>query len=339
MAHSPAARLLDPLGAQDSAALGVIPPAGVERRWERIAPEVTAMDGGEAVAIVRASGFVAAIEPVPSELPEGTVIEQEPAVGMRLGREAVVTLRLAVAPLDVTRAATAIEGDAASERVPRTADPDDTEEWFAALSPSVRDARRGGPSARRRRKHRPSRPSAHELVFDPAPAPSVRPRQPADTITHLERTRSRAKLWLLTTSAIFAFPPSLTGMPWRRASALVVGLLVLELLGMRLFASSDRRVQSTDHRALGRSLHAQITARESVSRTQPLPRRALGSRHEQDAGRARSGRAHRRARARNADTATVAAIAARPAHSPQAAAGPSATAARSISGQFAYLGQ
>lgn len=296
------------------------------------------MDGGEAVAIVRAGGFVAAIEPVPSELPEGTVIEQEPPAGTPLGREAVVTLRLAIAPLDVKRAVTAIEGDAPSERVPTTADSDDTEEWFAALSLGARDARRGRPSARRRRKHRPSRTSAHELVFDPAPAPSVRQRQPAGTITHLERTRGRAKVWLLMTSAIFAFPPLLTGMPWRRASALVVGLLVLELLGMRLFASSDRRAQPTDHRAPGRSLHAQITARESVSRT-PLPRRVLGSRHERGAGRARPGRAHRRARARNADTATVAAIAARPARSSQAAAGPSATAARSTSGQFAYLGQ
>jgi PASTA domain len=294
------------------------------------------MDGSEAVAIVRAGGFVAAIEPVPSELPEGTVIEQEPPAGVGLKREAVITLRLATPPFDVARAAAEAEGGPVSEQVRRTADPDDTAEWFAALALNGRDARRGGASGRRRRKHRPSRPSAHELVFDPAPAPSVGLGGPAGAVP-LERTEGRVEVWPFIASAIYAFPPTLAGLPWRRATAVIAGLSLFVLLGMRLLASSDRRAQSTDHRALGRITHARVEVRERVSGSRPFPLRSARSPRNQGAGRSRLRRAHRPGRARGAASAPVAAVAARPANQSQASAAPAATAA--TSGQFVYLGQ
>src|SRR5437899_12263656 len=93
-----AAVMVDPLAAHESASPEVTASARVTRPRERMAPELVAMDGAGAVALVRARGFIAAIESVPSELPGGTVIEQEPPAGVGLGREAVLTLRLAITP-------------------------------------------------------------------------------------------------------------------------------------------------------------------------------------------------------------------------------------------------
>ena len=85
-------------------------------RTERRAPDVTAIGGAEAVAIVRAGGFIAAIESVASELSEGTVIEQEPSAGDRLGREGVITLRLATPSLDRVQLGSVKEAGLASEQ-------------------------------------------------------------------------------------------------------------------------------------------------------------------------------------------------------------------------------
>jgi hypothetical protein len=297
------------------------------------------MHGAEAVATVRAGGFIAAIEPTPSELPEGTVIEQEPPAGARLEREAVITLRLAIALFDVTQAATETDEAPASGQTARTVDPDDTEEWFAALALGGRDARRGGASGRRRRKHRRPRPSARELLFDLPPAPSVGPRAPAGAVPPLERTRGRVNVRPLVAAAICAFPPSLAGLPWRRASAIVAGLLLFVLLGMRLFASSDRRAQSTDHRALARTTHAQVAAQRRAGRNLPVPRRAFHSARKPGARHSRPRGARHRARARKANAAPLATVADQHAHQSQAGDAPATTTARSANGQFAYLGQ
>ena len=69
MSSSSAAPVLDHLEVQEATFLD----AGVSivatlARSERVAPDVTAMHGAEAVAIVRAGRFIAAIESVASEL-------------------------------------------------------------------------------------------------------------------------------------------------------------------------------------------------------------------------------------------------------------------------------
>ncbi len=333
-------RLLDPLGTQHPAPLEVKASAGVARRRERVAPEVAKMDGAEAVSVVRAGGFVAAIESVPSELPAGTVIEQEPPAGVVLEREAVVTLRLATPLFDVARAEAEAEREPASEGVPGKAGPDDTEEWFEALALTEREAGRGRASTRRSRKHRRSRPPAHELVFDPAPAATVELGGPARASMALGGARGQLNVWPLIASANYAFPATLTGLPWRRATAVVAGLLLLALLGMRLFASNDRRAQATDHRALPRTTYAQVTARESIrpSRTDG-PGRPSRAPRKKGTGHTRLRRTSHHARARTPDKAPVAPIVARSANESRAAAVPAAMAPPPARGQFAYLGE
>src|SRR5271165_1794400 len=100
MSSSSGVRVLDPLAAPEATFLNVGVSVATVPRSERIAPDVTAMHGAEAVAIVRAGGFIAAIESVASKLAEGTVIEQQPPAGEQLKREGVITLRLATPPLD-----------------------------------------------------------------------------------------------------------------------------------------------------------------------------------------------------------------------------------------------
>jgi hypothetical protein len=156
---------------------------------------VTAIGGAEAVAIVRAGGFIAAIESVVSELAEGIVIEQEPAAGERLEREGIIRLRLATPPLDSVRLATGNEAGLAPEQAARTAGPDDTEEWFQALAPSRPDTPAGATSGKRHRKHHRSTSPARERFFDPPPAPSVGPSEPARTVLLLQRARDRASAW------------------------------------------------------------------------------------------------------------------------------------------------
>jgi hypothetical protein len=333
MSPSSAARVLDPLAVPEATFLEPGGPVATVPRSERIAPDVTAIGGAEAVAIVRAGGFIAAIESVASELAEGMVIEQEPPAGERLDREGVITLRLATPPLNPLQLASENEAGLASEQVARTAGPDDTEEWFQALAPSGPDTAAGATSGKRHRKHRHVTPRARERFFDPPPAPSVGPSEPARTVTFLQRARRRASAWPPLASSVCALAPSLAGSQWRRASALLAGVLLVALLGTRLFASSDRRAQSTHPRVLARSTDVYVPARRPAS---TFPHRRIRPSPEPRAGRSRT---RNGARARKRNAAPVALVAARPAHQSEAGAPPATAAAPSGSGQFAYLGQ
>jgi hypothetical protein len=333
-----AARLLDPLSEQEAISSDPVVSVATARPSERMVPAVTATHGAQAVAIVRAGGFIAAIEPVPSELAEGTVIEQEPPAGAPLKREGVITLRLATPIPHIARAAIKDEALLASEEG-APLEPDDTEVWFEELALGTRDALPARAPARRSRKHRRPRPPAHELLFDPAPAPSGGPIQLGAVLTPLERTRRRASMRALITSAIFAVSPSLAGLTWRRASALLAGLLLLAFLGMRLFASSDRRLRLTDHRALGRSSHAQVPAQNRVVPSPPLSRARIRSPHRQRAGHLGPRETSHSARTRTGYVADAPTVATGPARQPRAAAAPTAVEDRSVGGQFAYLGQ
>jgi len=298
------------------------------------------MHGAQAVASVRAAGFVAAIEPIESELPEGTVIEQEPPAGAPLQREAVITLRLAIPLVDLTQAATDAGEKPASRQTGGTGDPDDTEEWFAALALSARDARHGAAPGKRRRKHRHPRPPARELVFDSPPQPRSTPTRPAAPCPPSERPDWQSDVLRHLAPAMGVATAALSPLPWRRVSALLAGLLLCVLVGMRLFASNDRRAQSTDHRALARGTRAQVAAENRVGRNLPPPRGALRPARKPDTGHSRSRGARHGARARRANATPPATIADQHPHQPQTAAAPATTtAARSASGQFAYLGQ
>jgi hypothetical protein len=333
MSSSSAARVLDRLAEPEATCPDTGVAVATARRSERIAPDVTALGGAEAVAIVRAGGFIAAIESVASELAEGMVVAQEPLAGARLQREGVITLRLAIPPPDAVRVATQNKGGRASEQAARTAGPDDTEEWFQALAPSRPDAPAGATSGKRHRKHRRPTPPARERFFDPSPAPSVGPSEPARTVTFLQRARRRASAWPPLASSVCALAPSLAGSQWRRASALFAGVLLVALVGTRLFASSDRRAQSTHPRALARATDAYLPARRPAS---ALPRRRIRPSHDLRAGRSRT---RNGARARKRNAAPVALVAARPAPQSKASAPPATAPAPSASGQFAYLGQ
>ena len=333
MSASSAVRVLDPLAEPEATCPDTGLAVATPPRSERTAPDLTAMAGVEAVAIVRAGGFIAAIEPLASELPKGTVIEQVPLPGARLTREGVITLRLATPPADAGPVATEHKAALATDHAARPAGPDDTEEWFRALAPARREAPAGGRSGRRRRKHRPQIPPASERFFDPPPAPSVGPSESPRIFTPLPRTRERASLWLRLASSVCVRVSSRTALQWRRASALLAGALLLALLGTRLLTSSDRRANTTRLRALAPTTDAYVPVRRSASvvprqrgRPSPAPR----------AGRSRT-RNDSRARKRNA--APVAVVTARPTHQSEAAAAPATSPAQAASSQFAYLGQ
>jgi len=336
MSSSSAARVLDLLAAPEETFLE--PAVSVARlpRSERTAPDVTAMHGAEAVAIVRAGGFVAAIEPVASQLAEGMVVEQEPPPGERLEREGVITLRLATPPLDPVQLASDNDAGLASEQAVRSADPDDTEEWFRALTPSGPDTAAGATSGKRHRKHRRATPPARELFFDPPPVPSVWPSEPARTVPLLQRTRGQAGLRSNVTPSVCALSPLLAGLQWRRASALLAGVLLVALLGTRLFASGDRRAQTAHPRALARTTYAYAPAGKPASARRPFARRRIRRSPEPRAGRSRM---RNGARPRKRNTAPVALVAARPVHQAHAGAPPATPPAPSAGGQFAYLGQ
>jgi hypothetical protein len=332
MSSSSAARVLDPLEAPEATFLEPGVSVATVPRSERIAPDVTAIGGAEAVAIVRAGGFIAAIESVASEVAEGMVIEQEPLAGERLEREGVITLRLAIPPLDSVELATENEGGLASEPGARTVGPDDTEEWFQALAPSRPDTPAGVKSGKRHRNHHRSAPPARERFFDLPPAPPVGPSEPPRTVTLLQRTRERASAWPRLASSVCALAPSFAGWQWRRASALLAGVFLLALLGTRPFAS-DPGAQATPPRAPARTKDAYVPARRPAS---AFPRRRVRPSSDPRAGRSRT---RNGARARKRDATPVALVAARPAHQSEASAPPATVAAPSASAQFAYLGQ
>jgi len=300
---------------------------------------VTAIHGADAVAIVRAGGFIAAIEPVPSELTEGTVIEQEPVAGVRLEREGVMTLRLATPMLDAAQIAMEEEGGLACEQATRAIDPDDTEEWFEQLALSRRDTPARATSDRRHRKHRRSKTPARQRMFDPPPAPSIGTSDPGRRVTLLQRPRERASFWPLLASSLSTLAPSLAGLQLRRASALLAGVLLFVLLGVRLFASGDRRAQVTHPRALTRSTGANLPVRMPASAGRPPLRRRLRRSHSPRPAYSRARSAQHDAPGRKEKAAPVASPAARSANQPQAIAAPATAARPSPGGQFSYLGQ
>lgn len=330
MSSSSTARVLDPLAAPDATFLDADASVATIPRTERIAPDVTALGGAEAVAIVRAGGFIAAIESVASELAEGTVIEQEPPAGERLEREGVITLRLATPPLAPVKVALGNEAGLASEQAARTAGSDDTEEWFRALAPIGPDARAGTTSGRRRRKHRRPEAPARERFFDPPPAPSVGSRRPPSSAAPFQRASERANAWLALAAGVCALAPSLAGLQWRRTGALLAGVLLLALLGTRFVASSDRRARPALARAIAPTTDAHVPTRR--------PAGVIRRRHPSPPPRAGRPRTHTTARAHGQDAEAVARVAAHPVHQAEPSA-PATAPAPSAGGQFAYLGQ
>ena len=326
---SPSPAVLDPLAAPQESFLDASVSVATVPRRERIAPDVTAIGGAEAVTLVRAAGFIAAIESVASEFAEGTVIEQDPPAGEQLEREGVITLRLATPPLESAPLATATKAGLASQQAPPTAAPDDTEEWFRALASNRPDKHADAAPGKRRRKHRRPTSPARELIFDPPPPPSVVLGEPPHTATHSRRASERASALVALASSACALAPPLAGLQWRRASALLAGVLLLALLGIRFFASGERRALSMHPRALARISGAHVPARR--------PAGAVPPRRPSPEPRAGDSRMPNRARRRKAPP--VALAAAGPVHQPEASA-PAATAAPpSATGQFAYLGQ
>jgi hypothetical protein len=195
------------------------------------------------------------------------------------------------------------------------------------------DCLRAEPSGRRRRKHRHSRP-APAFVFDPAPAPRVR-RDPPDASLLSDPAHGRAGVWAPIASSLYALPLTLAALPWRRGTAAAFGLLLCVMLGMRVFASGETRMQSTVRRPLARIIRPPLMTGERASRTQPAQRRAFNSPHRRRARQA----SPERARAGSADAGPRAAVVARDAAPSQLQAGPAATVAPDARAQFAYLGQ
>jgi len=212
MNSSSTARVLDPLAAPQETFLDAGVSVATAPRGERIAPDVTAMGGAEAVAIVRAGGFIAAIESVASELADGIVVEQQPPAGERLEREGVITLRLAAPPLGPVPLASDNEAGLSSEQAARTAGPDDTEEWFQALAPSRPDAPASATCGKRHRKQRRVTAPVRERFLDRPPPPSVGPSEPARTVPFLQRPRGQASFWPSLTSSVCALAPSLAAL-------------------------------------------------------------------------------------------------------------------------------
>jgi hypothetical protein len=328
MTVSSAVRVLDPLGAQDaiSPEPSAAPIAVVAPQSDRVAPDLTGAQGAEAVRVVRAGGFIAAIEAVeggPSQ--EGTVIEQDPLPGTLLEREAVVTLRLATG----CKTTESTDGGAPSPEVREGEEgQDDTEEWFAALAGARCEHSRGGVSGRRRRKHRHPQPAVSELVFDMPPAPLPMQAQLVGAIAPLDRKGSDSDVWLRPTAR-------LTSLSWKRTGAIAAGLLLCVAVGMRTFGPGERRSQAVNHPAIASTAPGKVTA-QKVTRALRRPRHVVRPRRRRAAGRPRL------------HTSRVAQAQEVPAHvaevgTPRSSAvqviAPAKTGPRSAAGQFAYLGQ
>jgi hypothetical protein len=336
------AHLLDPLTADASFPLPALSPSAATRRRERPVPRVTTLAGADAIALLRAGGFIAAIEPVPSELREGTVIEQYPQAGIRLNRDAVVALRLAVPP----SAASQVVGDADPEpsgaQVEPTPDGDDTELWFAALA-RPDHARRSESARPRRRKHRVSSPCAYELAFDPVPAPIPRVKQANAALTSPTPIGRDAGLRSLLASALCVLPANLAVTTWRRGTVLFATLLLFALLTTRFLAAGDRRQRSSHDRGLARTARVQLATRVSprpIVHGAALPvRQVVGTRRAPRGVRSRRRAARPLDRISNPEAPHVEATPAPSQDRPAGAAATAAHAAASANGQFAYLGQ
>jgi hypothetical protein len=335
MAVSSAARVLDPLGAQDA-----IPPepsaapiAVVAPQSDRVAPDLTGAQGAEAVRVVRAGGFIAAIEAVeggPSQ--EGTVIEQDPLPGTPLEREAVVTLRLAT---DCKRTEPTDDGVSSPEVGEGEESQDDTEEWFAALAGTGRENGRDGVPGRRRRKHRHPQPAVSELVFDTPPAPLPMQARLAEAIAPPTRKGSYSDVWLRLRVTLGVAAARLTSLSWRRTSAIAAGLLLCLAIGMRAFGPGERRAQAVNRPVIAPTTPGKVTAQKKVTRAPRRLRHVVRPRRRRAADRPRS-HTSRAAQAQEVP-AHVAEVGTSRSSAAQVVA-PAKTGPRSA-GQFAYLGQ
>ncbi len=344
MTASSTACVLDPLGAQDAissepsaAPIAVAPRSDrVAPRKDRESPDVRGALGAEAVRIVRAGGFIAAIEPVRGgSAQEGTVIEQDPPPGTLLEREAVVTLRLA-APCEASESAEQSDGTPAPELGERAERQDDTEEWFAALA-GTGHGNEGVPG-RRRRKHRYPRPAVSELVFDTPPAPRPMQARLARAIRPLERNDPDSAVRLHLRVTVGAAAAWLASLPWRRTSAVAAGLLLCAVIGMSAFESSDRSYQAVNHRALASTAPPEVAAQKKVVRAPRRPRHVMRPHGRRAIGHPRL-RAIGLAQAPKEVQARVAAVVTPRSSTAQVVVAPAKADPRPATSQFAYLGR
>lgn len=327
--------LLDPLAAQDAVPDVVCAPVAAAVRGERVAPDVRGELGAEAVRIVRAGGFIAAIEPVVSDVePEGTVIAQDPSPGVRVERETVLTLRLATLPESRPAPQSTGEEERAEEPGVAVAAQDDTEEWFATLA-GTRCEPAGEPAqGRRRRKHREPQAPVSAWVFDTSPEPLAMPRDRAG-IAPVERGGPGTGAWPLLRAGASVFGASVTRLPWWRVAAVLAGVLVCVVIGMRAYAPSGQSVGVMNRgvataRAPIPVQHARVARISRRPRgASPRPRKRT-VRHSRFRAVSRMPRAPRDARSP--------AVASAPSPSATEAAVPR-PAPRAASNQFAYLGR
>jgi hypothetical protein len=336
MAVSSAARVLDPLGAEDdiSPEPRAVPIAVVAApQSERVAPDLTGVPGTEAVRVVRAGGFIAAIEAVeggPSE--EGTVVEQDPLPGTPLEREAVVTIRLATG---CKRTESTDDGAPPPEVREAEDGQDDTEEWFAALAGTRRPNGHDRVKGRRRRKHRYSQPALSELVFEPPPAPLPMQVGFAEVVAPSNRKDSYSKVWLHLRVIVSVAATRLTSLPWTRISAMAVGLLLCVAIVIKAFGPSERRSREMNRAAIASTAPRKVIARKKVTRALRRPGHVVLPRRRRAAGNPRlhTGRA---AQAEEVPAHVAEVGASRPSAPAVAHVN---TGSRSAAGQFAYLGQ
>jgi hypothetical protein len=312
----------------------------MEHRGDRIAPSVAGLHGLEAVQRVRAGGFIAAVESIPSDTAaEGTVIEQDPPAGTQLGREAVVTLRLATMPPQVL--VSTFDGDAVpADRAPGAVEYDDTERWFAALSGQVGAApsRRGSPD-RRRRKRRPARQADDELRWT----------VPASPVTTPTRAKGRARPSVsLHFTAIVSRP--FTELSWSRRGAAVAGIVFCAFVVVRVAAPTNSDRPRPTHAAVGwvttdrpvavrgartspAGIHVRIARTQTAAtvRSQRKPRRRRPAVTHPELTRA--------APRIGSEPAAPPAATEQSATTPEVAAQSAPAQQRSPNGQFAYLGQ
>ena len=325
------ARTLHPLGPQKASSQEVAPSRVAPRRSGCPAPDVRLLDGPAAVAIVRARGFIAAIEPVESTLPHGTVVEQDPPAGeAELGREATVTLRVAVQPSERREESTEAEPQINAETW-GLAMSDDTEEWFSALAIQVGH----GMHAARRRSVRGAAVSREQCASEPAHPSQSGLTGSKVALTHSWRLERRRPLALIA-EAVHTLLASAAAVSWRRRSAAISALALLALLSSRVLAAGERQPRPVARRSSTLALSVELapTWRSRPPSPRPrsrLPRTAPAVRHPL--------LAHASAANPPSNTqerAVAVESAAPPSRSPGE---PSAHVARSPQAPFAYLGQ
>ena len=153
-----------------------------------LAPNVEGQLGADAIDLVRAQGLIAAIETVKiaDHSQQGVVIEQDPPAGTQMLREGVLTLQVAQAPAEPQGAdndAVTAHGEAEWGHAASDGYPDDTEQWFATLGPTLDNPALQTAAARpprRRRKHRPAPVPGVDANarFEVPPDPLPPPRDP-----------------------------------------------------------------------------------------------------------------------------------------------------------------